>query len=55
MICGYGQVGSLVAHALDRRGFRYVVIDQNRRAVEDLRQRGVASLYGNPANLIPPA
>jgi CPA2 family monovalent cation:H+ antiporter-2 len=50
VICGYGQVGSLVAHALDRRGFRYVVIDQNRRDVEELRQRGVASLYGNPAN-----
>jgi monovalent cation:H+ antiporter-2, CPA2 family len=50
IICGYGRVGGLIAHALDRRRFNYVVIDQNRRAVEELRGRGVAALYGDAAN-----
>jgi CPA2 family monovalent cation:H+ antiporter-2 len=50
VICGFGRVGSLIAHALDRRRFTYVVIDQNRHAVEDLRRRGVTALYGDCAN-----
>ena len=50
VICGYGRVGRLIAHALDRRRFTYVVIDQNRRAIEELRSRGIAALYGDAAN-----
>ncbi len=50
VIVGHGAVGSLVAHALERRGFSYVVIDQNRRQVEELRRRGASAIYGDAAN-----
>ncbi len=50
VLCGYGRVGSLIARALERRRFSYVVIEQNRRVVEELRQRGVAALWGDAAN-----
>lgn len=47
IIAGFGRVGSLVAGALDRRGFGYVVIDLDRRLVERLRERGIMALYGD--------
>jgi CPA2 family monovalent cation:H+ antiporter-2 len=50
VIAGYGRVGSLVAGALERRGFGYVVIDVDRRLVERLRERGIAALYGDATN-----
>ena len=50
VLCGYGRVGRLVAHALERRGFTYVVIEQDRRSVERLRCRGVQALHGDAAN-----
>ena len=50
VICGYGRVGRMVASALERRGFSYVVIDDNRREVERLRAAGVSALFGDAAN-----
>jgi len=50
VLCGYGRVGSLIAAALERRGFPYVVIEQNRQIVEALRRRGIPALYGDAAN-----
>lgn len=50
VLCGYGRVGSLIARALERRGFTFVVIEQDRQVVEELRQRGVAALWGDAAN-----
>ncbi|MGD9893537.1 MAG: cation:proton antiporter [Dehalococcoidia bacterium] len=47
VICGYGRVGSFVAETLRRRGYRYVVIDQDRRIVEQLRAEGVDAIYGS--------
>jgi monovalent cation:H+ antiporter-2, CPA2 family len=47
ILCGYGRVGQIIASALDRRGFRYVVITTNRRVVEDLRRRGRLAIYGD--------
>jgi CPA2 family monovalent cation:H+ antiporter-2 len=47
ILCGYGRVGRLIAHALDQRGFSYVVIEQDRRLVEDLRCRGITALHGD--------
>ncbi|MGH2366856.1 MAG: NAD-binding protein, partial [Chloroflexota bacterium] len=49
VLCGYGRVGSIIGQALERRGFTYVVVEQNRRQVEALRQRGVTALYGDAA------
>jgi CPA2 family monovalent cation:H+ antiporter-2 len=50
ILCGYGQVGRMIARAMDRRGFSYVVITQQRGEVERLRANGVAALYGDASN-----
>ena len=47
---GYGRVGRLIGHALDRRGFSYTVIEQDRRLVEELRCRGITALHGDAGN-----
>jgi CPA2 family monovalent cation:H+ antiporter-2 len=47
VICGYGRVGSVVAETVSRRNLAYVVIEQDRRIVEDLRRRGIAVVYGD--------
>ena len=50
VLCGYGRVGRIVAAALQRRRFRYVVISDDRREVERLRGLDVPALYGDAAN-----
>jgi CPA2 family monovalent cation:H+ antiporter-2 len=50
VICGHGRVGEVVTEVLRRRGFRVLVIDQNRRVVEALRARGIATLSGDAAH-----
>ena len=51
VLCGYGQVGRLVARALERRGFTYVVISEQRAEVEALRASGIAALFGEASNI----
>jgi CPA2 family monovalent cation:H+ antiporter-2 len=50
VICGWGRVGRTVARALEARGFSSVVIEEHRRTVESLRERGVQALYGDIAD-----
>jgi CPA2 family monovalent cation:H+ antiporter-2 len=50
IICGYGRVGRIIAPALDRRGFKYVVITNDRRDVESLRREGKLALYGEASH-----
>jgi CPA2 family monovalent cation:H+ antiporter-2 len=50
VLCGYGRVGKMVATAFQRRGFRYVVISDDRREVERLRRTDVPALFGDAAN-----
>jgi monovalent cation:H+ antiporter-2, CPA2 family len=50
VICGWGRVGRTVARALEQRGFGYVVVEEHRRTVEALRERGVSALYGDIAD-----
>jgi CPA2 family monovalent cation:H+ antiporter-2 len=50
VICGYGRVGRVIGSALRRRGFRYVVIEEDPRIVRRLRERGVTAIQGNAAN-----
>jgi CPA2 family monovalent cation:H+ antiporter-2 len=50
IICGYGRVGRLIGPALDRRGFRYVVITQQRDEVDRLRRGGGVAIYGDAAD-----
>ncbi|RVT96152.1 Kef family K(+) transporter [Rhodovarius crocodyli] len=50
VLVGYGRVGRRIAAALDERGIPYVVAEQNREAVEDLRAKGKAAVAGNAAD-----
>ena len=49
VLVGYGRVGRRIARALDARGIPYVVAEQNREVVEDLRKSGRAAVSGNAA------
>jgi CPA2 family monovalent cation:H+ antiporter-2 len=49
VLVGYGRVGRRIAQALDARGVRYVVAEQNRELVEMLRKRGTPAVAGNAA------
>src|SRR5207247_9819556 len=50
VVCGHGQVGSLVTRALQRRNMECLVIEQDRRIVEALRAAGTLALYGDAGN-----
>ncbi|MCW5620472.1 MAG: cation:proton antiporter, partial [Burkholderiales bacterium] len=50
VLVGYGRVGRRIAAALDARGIPYVVAEQNRELVEDLRRKGKAAVSGNAAD-----
>jgi CPA2 family monovalent cation:H+ antiporter-2 len=50
VVCGWGRVGRMVARALEARDFGYVVIEEHRPTVEQLRARGVRALYGDPGD-----
>ncbi|MBA2453772.1 MAG: cation:proton antiporter [Chloroflexia bacterium] len=50
VLCGYGRVGRIISQALERRGFRHVVIEQDRHVVEELRTRGITAYYGDASN-----
>ena len=50
VLVGYGRVGRRIAQALDQRGIPYVVAEQNRELVEDLRNKGMAAVSGNAAD-----
>ena len=50
VLVGYGRVGSRIAGALQAAGIPFVVAEENRGVVEDLRQRGLAAVSGNAAD-----
>jgi monovalent cation:H+ antiporter-2, CPA2 family len=50
VICGYGRVGHVVGEALRRRDLPFVVIEQDRTIVENLRAEGIIALYGTGDN-----
>ncbi|GJL72506.1 MAG: efflux pump/antiporter [Nitrosomonas sp.] len=52
VLVGYGRVGRRIANALNKQGIPYIVAEQNREKVEDLRQQGVAAVSGNAAEPI---
>lgn len=47
VICGYGRVGRVIGEALQRRGFRYLVLEQDQAIVRRLREAGVPALLGS--------
>ena len=55
VLVGFGRVGQHIAEALDARGLPYVIAEQQREAVEELRGRGIHAVVGDafePAVLI---
>jgi CPA2 family monovalent cation:H+ antiporter-2 len=47
VLVGYGRVGRRIAQALQARCLAFVVTDENRELVEQLRAEGQAAVYGN--------
>lgn len=55
VLVGYGRVGRRIADELTARGIHFVVAEENREIVDQLRQRGIPAVAGNagePAVLI---
>jgi CPA2 family monovalent cation:H+ antiporter-2 len=55
VLVGYGRVGKRIARVLQANSIPFVVAEQNRGVVEDLRKNGIAAVCGNaiePAVLI---
>jgi CPA2 family monovalent cation:H+ antiporter-2 len=50
VICGYGRVARELADAFEARGIRYLVIEYNPEIARDLRDQGIAVIYGDAAN-----
>ena len=50
VICGFGRVGRLIGAALERRGFRYVVVEDDPRICRSLRERGIDVVQGSAEN-----
>jgi CPA2 family monovalent cation:H+ antiporter-2 len=49
VLVGYGRVGKRIAEELTRKGIHYVVAEQNREMVEELRRRDQPAVAGNAA------
>jgi CPA2 family monovalent cation:H+ antiporter-2 len=47
VLIGYGRVGKRIAEAMSQRGIRYVVAEQNRELVEQLRRRNIHAVSGD--------
>lgn len=47
VLVGFGRVGRRLADALSDAGVPYVVAEQSRELVEDLRARGIPAVYGD--------
>jgi CPA2 family monovalent cation:H+ antiporter-2 len=47
LLVGYGRVGRRIADALVERGIPFVVAEQRREAVEDLRARQISAVTGD--------
>jgi len=51
VICGHGRVGSWLGRALQLLEVPYIVIDYNHQLVEELKEKGINALYGDPADI----
>jgi CPA2 family monovalent cation:H+ antiporter-2 len=49
VLIGYGQVGKKVSECLIDRGIHFIVVEQNRKLVEHLRNQGIAAVTGDAA------
>ena len=49
VVVGYGRVGRRIARALLERGIPFVVVEQNRERVEQIRAQGLVAVSGDSA------
>jgi monovalent cation:H+ antiporter-2, CPA2 family len=49
VLIGYGRVGRRIGDALRREGIPYVAVERDRVAVEGLRKKGIAAVFGDAA------
>jgi monovalent cation:H+ antiporter-2, CPA2 family len=47
VLVGYGRVGRMIAKALDENSVPYVVAEENRERVEELRRRNIPAVSGD--------
>ena len=52
VVAGHGRVGSLVTRALQRRNMEVLVVEEDRRLVDDLRDAGTAAIYGDAGHAL---
>jgi CPA2 family monovalent cation:H+ antiporter-2 len=52
VLIGYGRVGKRIADAMDQQGIRYVVAEQNRELVEQLRRRNIHAVSGDASEAV---
>jgi CPA2 family monovalent cation:H+ antiporter-2 len=50
VLVGYGRVGRRIAQTLSERGIPYVVVEQNRERVKELREKNIAAVSGDAAH-----
>jgi CPA2 family monovalent cation:H+ antiporter-2 len=50
VLVGYGRVGQHIARTLNEHGVHYVVAEQNRDKVDELRRNGIPAVAGNAAD-----
>ena len=50
VVCGYGRVGRNVVKLVQAHGYPIVVIEQSESRIQQLREAGVAYVYGNAAS-----
>ncbi len=50
VLVGYGRVGRRIAQALSAQGVPYVVAEQNRERVRELREKNIAAVSGDAAD-----
>lgn len=50
VICGGGRVGKILIDVLEKRGFSRLVIDEDPRAIAEIRERGIPCIYGDSSN-----
>ena len=49
VLVGYGRVGKRIASALSKKDIPYIVVEQNREQVQDLRDKAFAAVSGDAA------
>lgn len=51
VVCGYGRIGQNIVRLLRDHSYPVIVIDQSESRIQELREAGIAYIYGNAASL----